>query len=496
MRSITPYFYPCVILLIGLLISQIIFSLIVFQSNQSLDVHLGILRDSGYLTVPNETIRKTLHDLAPAVYGGLFFTLTTGSGIIWATFTLMLVWMSLPHSKRLWLIFLGVWAVFLAMANLRGLYLPVTVALVLIPAGVGCAAYAWMDKTRIQDYAKMILSHGVCLILVGLSWAPHLNHDTFISIRDYLLLSNDWGRKINTFYYTYTMYPAEVFKSTKQKLLKSCALEIDDPRVYSIIEEKMRGLDYLPVKKTAFADIYAVCTNHRLILFNGQKKILDTPLQTFLSDPEKTLSDFSKRTDVNWFFRKMTLFSLCIAFPITIYIMVHGVMMSGLFWMRSFTWRFAISSLVCVMAGVLMTFPLDHASATPVNPSEMMRRLESPDWKDRTIALKTIADGQVKMDFWFDHVQYHHFVHIPEKYWFAKALSLSDHPRANAVLDQYLNDPDINVVCMALYSVGKRGHGDFQAKIMDLIRSNPHWYVQWYAYHALRRLGWIQPKSE
>ena len=61
-----------------------------------------------------------------------------------------------------------------------------------------------------------------------------------------------------------------------------------------------------------------------------------------------------------------------------------------------------------------------------------------------------------------------------------------------------LNDPQPNVVCQALYALGKRGgdrRPDIVETILAKIGSTDNWYVQRYAYLALRSLGWRQPAS-
>ena len=47
-------------------------------------------------------------------------------------------------------------------------------------------------------------------------------------------------------------------------------------------------------------------------------------------------------------------------------------------------------------------------------------------------------------------------------------------------------------VSMAMYSLGKRQDADAVNEIVYRINISDHWYVQWYAYRALKRLGWTQ----
>jgi hypothetical protein len=43
--------------------------------------------------------------------------------------------------------------------------------------------------------------------------------------------------------------------------------------------------------------------------------------------------------------------------------------------------------------------------------------------------------------------------------------------------------------------LGEGGHRDDIPPILSKIETSHNWYEQWYAYRALRRLGWSQGKS-
>ena len=82
--------------------------------------------------------------------------------------------------------------------------------------------------------------------------------------------------------------------------------------------------------------------------------------------------------------------------------------------------------------------------------------------------------------------------HIPERYWLAKALSVSRTPETRKALYRLLDDPHFNVVCMAIDSLGRRGNRADVPRILDKMEGSANWYEQWYGYRAIRRLGWKQ----
>jgi len=53
-----------------------------------------------------------------------------------------------------------------------------------------------------------------------------------------------------------------------------------------------------------------------------------------------------------------------------------------------------------------------------------------------------------------------------------------------------------NVVSMAFYALGQRGDRQAIKEILTRIETSKHWYNQWYAYRALRRLGWKQSRPK
>jgi len=59
----------------------------------------------------------------------------------------------------------------------------------------------------------------------------------------------------------------------------------------------------------------------------------------------------------------------------------------------------------------------------------------------------------------------------------------------------FLDDPNAGVVSMAFYSLGQRKDSRAVPEILKRIETSGDWYNQWYAYRALRNLGWKQSKS-
>ena len=327
MKPIRPFFHPVWVLTIGLITSQVVFSFVVYNSNQSLYATLLSIKNAGYLIVPNQHIMNTLLEPSPAYYGSMFFSLTAGSGITWMTLVLILIWILFPSRKILLIPIFVLWGAMILFTNINGINLPASSALIIIPAVVAYAGLAIFDQKEARLYWKIFFDPYPCRDSYFLSWIPHLNSDTFISIRDYLLLGNSLGSKVNDFYYKYTMYPVEVFKPVDQKVLKTCALKIKDDQLREIVKNKLRGLDYLAIEGVLPSDVTVIEENQRLVFIRGQKKIIESTPREFLSDPDNIMSAFSDRCDTNGFFRKTTFMSLLLGLPITIYALIQSALM-------------------------------------------------------------------------------------------------------------------------------------------------------------------------
>jgi HEAT repeat protein len=86
--------------------------------------------------------------------------------------------------------------------------------------------------------------------------------------------------------------------------------------------------------------------------------------------------------------------------------------------------------------------------------------------------------------------------HIPERYWLVRALGVSRKLETYQDLLGFLNDPQPNVVSKAFHALGQRGDRRAVREIIKRIEISDDWDNQWYAYKALRALGWTQKTSK
>jgi hypothetical protein len=240
-------FYAALALLLGLFIAQILATAQVYLSNAELSRTLAAIREAGYLTVPNKNVISHLQEFGPAFFGGLFFTLSLGAGLCLLSFAAAWIWDRLFLRERL-ILLPGIifWVFCLVIVNLRGLSPMVSLYFLLVPPVVFVSALRWMPaQGRQTDWLYRVL-HLAPVLVLAILWASQMDRHLFPGLRDNLLLSNPLGTKINNFYYDYTLYPAEVFKTLDQKMLKTCRLDaIQKEPVARALQRELLNHDYL-----------------------------------------------------------------------------------------------------------------------------------------------------------------------------------------------------------------------------------------------------------
>ncbi|MFZ0132525.1 MAG: HEAT repeat domain-containing protein [Desulfobacterales bacterium] len=483
--------------LIGLAVAQLLATAQVFFSTRHLHAEILALHQAGYLEIPTLAVLQRPGAIAPAVFGGLFFTLSIGAGLTLATIGACWVWQTLARHNRLVLILLTLlWAGSLVLINLNGLNVFASLYFTLVPAAVALSQVRRPTKVSDSENGLRWLVPLWPLALLAMLWGSQADSRLFVDIRDYLLLSNPLGRSINDFYYRYTLYAAEVFKSLDQKLQRPCRIgTFHPPPLYRRLEIQLRHRDYLALKNDGPVVVRVEQNGEGLVWLDREKPVLKVPAASFFANPAAVLSALSEKTDRSAYFRRFTFFGILFAFPILLYSGVYGAFkhVGGFFLRPSHAALFSAS--LCFLVGALFLVPVSSGNRRPVTAENLAAAIGAPDWRERVAALKLIEKSKLEIAAFPSYRDLLASRHLPERYWLARALAVSRDGRTIADVVKLARDPHPNVICQALHALGQRRRPETVDLIREIISSTDSWYVQRYGYIALRSLGWRQPLS-
>jgi len=493
---ISKRFLPAGSILAGLLTSHILAFMNVYFSNIRLHQKLTAIENAGYFLVPNRLTMHMLEEFRSAFFGGLFFTLTVGAALTIITLAAFWIWINIFDKNKFFLIpFFLLWTGCLIETNYQG-FCPMTSSFfTLVPLMVLISARRWMISEPAKKSRLKVVILLVPIILLSILWSTVSDGNLFINIRDYLLLSNPVGIKINDFYYKYTLYAAEAFKPLSQKTMKTCRLSnFNEESGLRLLEDELLNHDYL-ILRTDKVDLEIDKRGDELVFQNKGKDILQTSQRQFLSNPASSLMLFSEQTDKNRFFRSFTYFSILIGFPIILYLLMLAVLENILGFIKHPTTALTIASMTCLLIGIALFVPVYGSKAGNLNVSDIAGAMQSDRWQDKMAALREIYNKNLEIMDYQDYMNMKDSPHIPIRYWLVKALGVSKRQETYNDLVSFLDDPHPNVVCQALDAFGQRGDKDALDAIVQRMGGSRHWYVQSYGYRAMRVLGWKQKKS-
>lgn len=487
----------------GLLTAQTIATLFVYLSNQRLYAAAQAVQKAGYLPMPAGQAMASLNHFESAFWGGLFFTLSIGIGltlITWASIRIgHLLIRQFPVTKWYVATLLGaVWMGVLCYVNLKALVLFPSLFCLLVPI---CAGWSTIKCLSRHPNPKPNLWYIPVIILVILTslWATQLNQRLFTSIRDHVLLSNPVGRSVNNFYYRYTLYAAETFKSFSQKTIRTCIFE--ESKNNQHVKELELHLAQRDVLLVPFVDkpdvVIAFPDEKRVKLKFMGDEVLETTYDLFIKDTNTILKRFSEATRYHSNFARATFFGLLIGFPVLLYIIVYGLLCFVSGWLiKRNQLIIIISSTLCLLIGILLFLPMLSAEPVTITRNIINQELASEQWSRRVAALRYIENQKLEIARYPAYEKILNSRLVVERYWLARAMAKSRAASTHYQLLTMLKDPHPNVVCQAFFSLGSQRRRQSIKPVKEQLMNTDHWYAQWYGYRALRSLGWHQMLSK
>ncbi|MBT8339961.1 MAG: HEAT repeat domain-containing protein [Desulfatitalea sp.] len=492
-------------IVIGLLISHMTAIAFVWRSNALLQESLMALHANGWLTLPAGPAAALLGGFKAAASGALFFTLSIGAGLTLAAWSVCRVlqllsetrWkISKPAFEMTLLSALIFWAALMVYVNFNGWVFFPSLFVLLTPLVVVLTAVRLKNKGPRRPSQYWPLPLAALLLLTGL-WATQFNARMFLTIRDQLLMSNPIGSRVNDFYYRYTLFAAQSFKSFQQKSIRPWrpGSGLDEATTERLARVLARH-DVLLTPRLEPVDLIIRPSGGQLMLRSPRHDGLTVTVSDLMREPGAWLERFSRATDRYGPFRRLVFVGLLLGFPILLYVTVDGFIgrLAGRFAGETATlW---IRSCTCLVIGALCFLPMAAVPEISIGLDSVGNALDTDDLNTRMAALKYIESQKI------DIARYPHYrqlLHSPwdaERYYLARALAYAGNAATFEDLLTLIEDPHPNVVCQAYYALGKRGNRAALEPIRQKMQQSDHWYVQWYGYRAMRRLGWHQSLSK
>jgi len=487
-------------LLAGLTMAQVIAALQTGAASRGLFRHLQAITASGGMAVPTGRIVPGLVSMRAALAGGLFFTLTIGALVSVFAIGWLRLWDAgglRPAAGRWWLA--GIGGAAAAAAFVQGSGGWVMAYLFFVPLAVCLADRRRLPAKNPRIFRVCALWFLLPLIILAGAARPVCHSGIFFDVRDRLLLPTAAGRWVNDFYYRYTLFPAETFKSLGQKQMRTfCFQGRGDKKQIRPVTDILIARDYFPVPADTQPDVTLrlAGTGGRRVIFDRGGRQVTVKLSDLTTYPGKSLRRVSDGLDTGRMMRRFTYISLLAGFPLLVYIIFFSGIRWLAGWMMPGRWACGLSALVCLLGGLAIIWALTAGRPDNLTTRTIPGYLAAEDGRQRVAALKMME--KMRLDPFRFSVDIDFFRHrsMIERYWLARALAHGRAEKAGQVLIGMLEDPSPNVVCMALDSLGTRGNGRVTSRLLDLIKTSNHWYVQWHAYSALRRLGWRQHVSD
>jgi hypothetical protein len=491
--------YAPTVLIVGLLSAQIVATAQVYLSNLNLLRTVEAVMGSGYLAVPNALVAERLDSLATAMAGGLFFTLSIGTGLSLATLIGVWLWdRAFRRRRKAIYFFLLAWVAGIVLVNGNGLNLAACAYLVAVPLVTGFAAVRLLPaRTTLVSPAGVFWPVSAAIVL-ALMWGLVLDRHMFSNIRDHLLLGNRTGQSITNSYYAYTLFAAEAFKSLEQRQIRTCVLGNDLDRANWVrLEQTVRIHDYLPIPAGYPADltIGRHTDKDRLSLENKHRTVLSVAEVDLLGSPDKVLKAYSDKQDRNRMFRAMTLACLLLGFPLALFIFLFcalGVLPDLLL---TAAVSDLIAAVICILVGGILLVPVYRGNTATVVPANFSAAISAPSPIIRIAALRQACEDRRDVAAEVKKQGTGNSPHIAERYWLARSLAYTKDPAAHAMLLGLADDSAPIVACQAIWALGQRNNQAAVPAIISRINTSSHWYIQMYGYRALRNLGWVQPRS-
>jgi hypothetical protein len=474
-------------------LAQVLATVQVHLSNLRLLSEMAAAAAAGFQPVPNLHVMPLLTGMGAAFGGGVFFTLSVGAGLSLLAAAAGALAAAGSFRRGPALAAAGIlWGAALLAMNAGGFNLWASLYLVVIPPPVFAVAWGSFRRER-PAWGFLLLSRALPIALLAVGWFTQYDPHLFTDLRDHLLMSNPVGERVSSFYYRYTLYPAEAFKSRRQRQINTLRIAAGaEDRLRAPVARALIRSDWLPVATAAGLVLSIDGQEGRLRFSENGSVLADPPAERFLADPRAVLDQISEASDRWGPFRAFTFWSVLMAFPAALYLLIFALVRLATGLAAAPRRADLAASALCLLAGLVILAGFIASREGPPRPDGFAVALASGTWQQQASALRAIHETGTDICTLAGWQDLHVAVHPQVRYWFGKALSGGRCPEAAAALIRLLDDPHLNVRTMALESMAERRERSGLERVRTFIVDSRDWYDQLYAYRAMRALGWTQ----
>ena len=479
-------------ILLGVLLAWGTAAVLLTRSGDGIAVRSAAVEQAGGLVVPGMRVRPDPASREAAWWGGLFFALGLGAALGWCGAVGAAVWvLALRRRPRALAGMAAIWTAVLAWAAWPpgGAAAPLFL-LVPIPCfALAVGAMQQCPPRRVSLLAGLVIP----LLLLGGAWAHLSRSGGWLDVRDFLLWPHPAGRAIVDGYYRYTLTPAEFIKPLERRQIRTARVVAPGrPDLEASLTDMLRARDYLPVPDDAPLDLVLKADRDALDLERNGRLLLRVPERLFLDSPDWVLSWFSQKADREARLRFLTRIANHWLGPLAWATVFFGLFHALLAAVAGNRTAGAGAGLALLLLGAVILVPLARARPPASLAADPKGLLASERRQDRIYGLRLAANFGFEIPGLPGYPESATDPDPALRYWTAAALGRSQAPGTWSDLVIMLDDPQVNVRCMAFQSLGLRGDPAAVPTIIEGIRSSRDWYVQWYAYRALKHLGWNQ----
>ena|GEM_PF-5899334 len=332
------------------------------------------------------------------------------------------------------------------------------------------------------NYIFLIPTAAVLIIML-----TYKGDSFFLDTRDKILLTNTPGKKINNFYYKYTLYPAELIKAPFAKKLKTAKLHgFSSIKQKKKTEKLLNNFNYFTITNNNIkTDLILKKTKNSIKIISG-KYVSETSYSEFYNQSKDIFKKISEKNDKSSFLRKITIAGFILLLPFSIYCFTSALRLF-LSFLNNKKIRSLFSAVFCTSFLLVISAPL--MQNTDFTKKNILNKLDSDNKFTRIEALKFAGKNNINIPAPEKHLNSNY---TAEKYWAVLNFKIKNIRDLLKIFEK-TSDESLNIKCTAYKKLGHynsdpRFKKDIKNFLIDNYPEIKDWYVQWYAYTYNRNL--------